>query len=239
MRTNPLSKTLLALLALALLTTPLVAESPNQLREQMRPTWEALQTDIEYLTLKQQLAGNLENTEVVDRYLRYLPMSPMLMLDIDMQVNHFEIVVPRIIAEWHQRWIKLNELRARKIYGDAYVDGRLSQAWADDEAAGGVPTKVTVGTNRNAAATASPAPEDYQGEIQMMVNPNNANQIVAAANTWDDMNGNCGDYGLQAVFYSSNGGTTWGYSCPPDASAYSMSCSGGTFGSDPAVYWDD
>jgi len=239
MRTNPLSQSLLAFLALVLLTTPLFAESPHQLREQMRPTWEALQNDIEYQTLKAQLRGNLQNREVVDRYLRYLPMSPMLELEIDMFVNRYEIVVPRLIAEWHQRWIELNELKARKMYGDAYVDGRLSQAWADDETGAGIPTKATVGTNRNAAATASPAPEDYQGEIQVMVNPNNANQIVAAANTWDDMGGSCGDYGLQAVFYSSDGGDTWGYSCPPDASAYSMSCSGGTFGSDPAVYWDD
>ncbi len=96
-----------------------------------------------------------------------------------------------------------------------------------------------VGPNRNLAATFTPAPEDYQGQVRVAVNPNNPSQVVAAAQTWDDMGGSCGDEGLQAAFYSSDGGATWGYSCPPDAPAYGLTCTAVTYGSDSALHWND
>ncbi|MDX1746051.1 MAG: sialidase family protein, partial [Halobacteriales archaeon] len=98
---------------------------------------------------------------------------------------------------------------------------------------------ASVGANRNVASGGSPSPQSYQGEIQIVVNPNDPSQIVAAANTWDTMGGACGG-GIQAVFYSSDGGNTWGYTCAPDDGDYpGMSCSGTVFGSDPALYWND
>jgi hypothetical protein len=45
---------------------------------------------------------------------------------------------------------------------------------------------------------------------------------------------------MQAVFWSANGGGSWQYGCVPSESAFGLSCGGlGTFGSDPAVAWDD
>ncbi|MCP4662429.1 MAG: exo-alpha-sialidase, partial [bacterium] len=243
MRTNPFTAFSLCLFLL-LAAAPLAADdappTPRELRTQMTSVYQALQTDVEYLALTKQLEGNLRNREVVDRYLSYLPISPMLMLEIDMYLNTWEIAVPRIIAEWHQRWIELHEKEAVEMYGKAYVQGRLNPV-ANDGGTGAPAwmTKATVGTNRNSAATSTPAPEDYQGEIQVVVNPNDADEIVSAANTWDNMGGSCGDGGLQAAFYSSDGGTTWDYSCPPDAPAYGLTCTGNTFGSDPALSWND
>ncbi len=243
MRSNPFTA-LCMCLALALAASPLVAAetatpTERELREQMTPVYQALQTDVQFAALRQQLKGNRGNREVIDRYLTYLPMSPMLMLEIDMHLKRYEIAVPRFIAEWHQRWIELHDKEARKMYGDAYVEARLNAEETAEAAARAVPTKTTVGTNRNVAATSTPAPEDYQGEIQVAANPNDLDEIVAAANTWDNMGGSCGS-GIQAAFYSSDGGVTWDYSCPPGPGGYTgLSCSDFIIGSDPAVNWND
>ncbi|MGD2116382.1 MAG: hypothetical protein PVG07_15110, partial [Acidobacteriota bacterium] len=190
--------------------------------------------------LEDQLRGNMDRPEVVDRYLAYMPMSPLEFLEIDMRARFYEVSIPRYLHEWHARWIQLHEEQARGLYGDAYVD-RLVAGWPVDTsgAEDGLATKTIIGTNRNVASTFSPSPETYQGEIQVAVNPNNSNQIVAAANTWDTIGGTCGG-GIQAVFHSSDGGATWGYTCPPGASGYpGMTCNGTVYGSDPAVYWND
>ena len=103
-----------------------------------------------------------------------------------MRQRRYEHIIPRFIAEWHDRWIILNEAKARAWYGDDLVDRKLAGVAgpARDGAAPGGRMPI-VDTNRNVAATSTPAPETYQGEIQLAVNPNNPNQIVAAANTWD------------------------------------------------------
>ncbi|HLF56421.1 MAG TPA: sialidase family protein, partial [Thermoanaerobaculia bacterium] len=108
---------------------------------------------------------------------------------------------------------------------------------------------LSVGTNRNVAAAFEDEPDDYQGEVQLALDPNDPRRIVAAANSWGEIPGACGggtgfDANLTAVFYSSDGGVTWGYTCAPDAPAYGLDCTGpplngeGTFGSDPALSWD-
>ena len=211
-----------------------------QVRVQLQPLYESLRTDPKFLDFQKQLEGNMDRPEVVDRYLSYLPISPLEYLQIDMRTRHYEVSVPRFLFEWHVRWIELHEADARKTYGDTYVDSILA-GWPVDTSGeeGALAERTTVGTNRNVATTFSPAPETYQGEIQVAVNPNNPNQIVAAANTWDTMGGACAG-GIQAIFYSSDGGATWGYTCSPGQSAYSsLSCSGTVYGSDPALYWDD
>jgi len=224
--------------------TPKEGAAPSAkaaLRVQLQPLYESLRTDARFQAFQKQLEGNMNRPELVDSYLSYLPISPLEYLQIDMQKNHYEVAVPRFMFEWHQRWIELHEADARKMYGDTYVDSVLA-GWPIDtgeEADNGLATRTTIGTNRNVATTFNPAPETYQGEIQVSVNPNNPNQIVAAANTWDTMGGACAG-GIQAIFYSSDGGATWGYTCSPGQSAYSgLSCSGTVYGSDPALSWDD
>jgi hypothetical protein len=237
------SRTLVATLALALALPALAtaALGPAELREQLLPLYERLQGDPTYLALDRSLAGHLEDRAVVDRYLEYLPLSPLEIHKLDMFLKHYEVATPRILSAWHRRWVELHPAEAEVFYGEAGVEAILGGGKeGSPEQRGGLPD-ASVGTNRNSAATFSPSPLDYQGEIQVKVNPGNPNQIVSAANTWDDIGGSCGDYGLQAAFYSSDGGATWGYSCPPDDAAYGLNCSafgGGTFGSDPALSWD-
>ncbi len=253
--TNTLTLTLVAAVVVAFLASlPAVAAdpeppSPHQLRAQMIPVYQTLQTDLEYLAFREQLARRPDDLELFERYLRYLPISPLLMLEIDMYLNRYEFVIPRYLAGWHLRWIELHEREAVEMYGKAYVDARLRNrlgAGDEDGASAGVwGTKaLNVDTNRNMATDYSPAPQDYQGEVQVAVNPLRSNEIVAAANTWDGMSGDCGG-GIQAVFYSGDGGTTWGYTCAPGAGDFGLSCTGflgiaGTvYGSDPAVTWND
>ena len=218
-------------------------KSRAQLKAELAVAYRSLRLDPKFQALEARLAGNLDNRAIVDEYLAYMPISPLDFLEIDMKTRRYEFGIPRFIFELHVRWIQLHESRARAFYGDAYVDSLLSGFPAETEGSEGggarLLPRTIVGTNRNAASTFLPEPETYQGEIQLAVNPNNPNQIVAAANTWDTIGGTCAG-GIQAVFYSSDGGATWGYTCPPSASGYSgMSCSGTVFGSDPAVYWND
>jgi len=215
-------------------------KSRAELKAELTLGYRNLRNDPTFNALEAALAGNMDNQAVVDRYLAYMPISPLEFLEIDMRERLYEVAIPRYLFEWHARWIKLHETKARALYGDNYVDSLVSgvPAEVDGEAGGGLLFKASVGTNRNVASTFLPEPETYQGEIQVAVNPNNPNQIVAAANTWDSIGGTCGG-GIQAVFYSSDGGATWGYTCTPGASAYGMSCNGTVYGSDPAVYWND
>jgi hypothetical protein len=139
---------------------------------------------------------------------------------------------------------------------DAALRGYATDADPGDPAAApasGAPAAepaVSVGKNRNPAADIDndlddPEPDEYQGEIQLVVDPNDPDRMVAAANTWDDAGGTCGDFGMQAVLWSGDGGVTWSYTCAPDGGAYGLDCTGaplsglGTFGSDPALAWGE
>ncbi|MCP4654763.1 MAG: hypothetical protein GY856_05005 [bacterium] len=101
--------------------------SPRELREQMMPVYQELQTDAKFLELKEELEGNLGDPEALDRYLEYLPISPLLMHQIERHLNHHQTVIPRVVAKWHVRWIELHESEARKMYGDAHVDAKLDR----------------------------------------------------------------------------------------------------------------
>ncbi len=206
-----------------------------------RASYDALQKDPTFKDFQRQFEAGT-GPELLERYLTYLPISPLDYLEIDMQARHYEIAVPKPVYDEHVRWVQLHAERARELYGDVVVDSLLT-GWPVDTSVAERQTLATrdaVSNNENVASGGVPAPTEYQGEIQLAVNHNNVNQIVAAANTWDGMSGSCAN-GIQAVFFSSDGGATWGYTCPPGPTAYSgfPSCSGIVFGSDPAVFWND
>ena len=217
--------------------------------EQLAPIYDLLRHDMHFQTLRRQLPGHLDDAEVVDRYLRFLPFSPIDLLKLEIGGRQPQFAIPGVLARWHRRWVELRPDRARVQYGDFYVDRQLARFLPENISATtpNAPTKaVTVGTNRNVATSLSP--EGYQGEVQVAVNPNDVTEIVIAANTDDSMGGTCGGDGVQAVFYSSDGGQTWGYTCPPDASDFGLTFFGGqscaaaggyTMGSDPALAWND
>jgi len=90
---------------------------------------------------------------------------------------------------------------------------------------------------------------DYQGEVQVAVNPNGTSWMVAGANTfYRDPAAGCQapagaakTYGTQALYGSKDGGVTWTYQCAPWPASLAGSVSGAVayFGSDPAMAWDN
>ncbi|HEX8098695.1 MAG TPA: hypothetical protein VF660_00660, partial [Actinomycetota bacterium] len=235
MRRRPYRQVVWALgicLAAALAAAPLAAQpngqkppTPQERRQALKPVYLALQSDPQFLNFRQQLAARPNDAALIENFLKFLPLSPLDFAQIDMDVRHYEMAVSREIYEAHTRWVQLHETKARQLYGDAQVD-RVLSGWPAEPPETGAAAKsaplqniaesATTGTNRNLASTDVPSPLDYQGEIQVVVNPHNANQIVAAANTWDAPTG-CQQ--TQAIFYSSDGGATWNYTCAPGASA--------------------
>jgi len=213
-----------------------------QYRQEVFDTYQRVVKDPQYQALKGRLRGNLNNRAVVDQYLAFLPISPLEMLKAEMHARKFEFGIPKIIFQYHQRWKQLHPEAARKYYGAAKASPVELEPTTDKSGSLQALTEsATIELNRNMAYNFPIPPTEYQGEIQVSVNPNNPLQIVAAANTWDDQNGTCGDFGMQAVFYSNDGGVTWGYTCSPDDDAYGLNCGalgGGTFGSDPALSWN-
>ena len=107
------------------------------------------------------------------------------------------------------------------------------------------PESLLLGSNRNVGATAANASIGPQFGPQMAVNPNNANQIVAVADTsWGAITAQCDE--PVAVFYSGDGGTTWQAACAPGIAAYTNLgaqignyCYEYLYGSDPVVAWDN
>jgi len=237
-RSAALLASILILLAATFAAAPALAGEGRPSPEAVQ-AFEQLKGDPHFQGLKQGLRGHLHDRAVVDAYLQYLPVPPMALHHAERWLTRSEMPVPRVLAEWNLRWLHLHPEKAAH-WREA---GTADAAMAVDALAG-----ASVSGNENMASGSGNDPIEYQGEIQLVVNPSNPSEMVAAANTWDDINGTCGDYGMQAVFYTADGGATWGYSCPPDAPdfqsagvANAPNCSslgGGTFGSDPALHYD-
>ena len=237
-----------ALCLVALVTTGAAladeAMSKAALHRQLRSAYDAFNRDSSLKILEKKANANLNDRAAVDALLKRMPLSPLEYLQIDMEVRHYEIFIAEYMLKLHVRWVELNDRRARELYGDEKVNQWLSGWPADtgrDELGDwGLWTKaVTVGTNRDVASTATPAPTDYDGEIQIAVNPHNLNQMVAAANTFGS-SAACNNQATQAIFYSSDGGATWNHTCAPSNNVMALgTCTGTIFGSDPAVTWND
>lgn len=212
-----------------------------QLMEQLKPAYRALQKDPAFQLLKARLIASKGDSQLMDEALEYMPMSPLELMRIDMEIKHYEFMIPPSVLKNHRRWIQLRPNLAREMYGDDYVNNLLKEGAYIPPVEGTPPgaKSATVGPNRDAASTFSSTPEEYQGEIQVVVNPSNANQIVAAANSMHD----CGWGPTQGVFYSADGGATWGFTCAPAEADFGMSCETPimpmTFGSDPAMWFND
>ncbi|HET9229197.1 MAG TPA: proprotein convertase P-domain-containing protein, partial [Thermoanaerobaculia bacterium] len=214
--------------------------SKEQRIKLLRPAYEAVRGNDNLRALDLRAFANLQDREAVDAFLRKMPLSPYEYLQIDMEVRHYEIVVPRFMQDLHLRWMELHEPFARQLYGDEVVNQALVRWPADyGHDITSIEAEATVGTNRNTASTASPGPVEYDGEIQIAVNHRNTNQMVASANTWGS-SATCNNDSTLSIVYSSNGGSTWSYTCAPSNNVMALgTCSGSVFGSDPALYWND
>jgi len=239
-----LSRIVLAALCLAILMGGTAradeAMSKAALQMKLRSAYDAFKRDAGVKELERRANANMKDRIAVDALLKRMPLSPLEYLQMDMQVRHYEVFIPSYMQDLHRRWVELNEPLARVLYGDERVN-QLLAGWPVDTGDDVVDfDKAVAGTNRNAASTNIPAPNDYDGEIQIAVNHRNTNQMVAAANTFGTAGAPCNNNQTQAIFYSSNGGTTWGYTCAPSNNVWALgTCTGTVFGSDPAVYWND
>ncbi|MDX1998303.1 MAG: sialidase family protein [Thermoanaerobaculia bacterium] len=220
------------------------AERPSttELHQKLLPLYHAVKADAALLASDPAARGLGNDQAAMDAFLKRMPLSPMEFLQIDMEVRHYEVMVPKHIALAHERWVVLNEKIAREHYGDPYVDMVFS-GWPADtglEELGENAIAATVGTNKNVGSTGTPVATQYDGEIQIAVNHRNTNQMVAAANTWNTTIAACNLNQTQSVFYSSDGGATWGVTCAPSNNVMALgTCTGTVFGSDPALYWND
>jgi subtilisin-like proprotein convertase family protein len=241
-----MARILLAALCLVALVATGAARAQEEVRsaetmQKLRSAYDAFKRDTSVREIEKRANANLKDRAAVDALLKRMPLSPLEYLQIDMEVRHYEIAVPSFMQELHVRWMRLNEPLARSIYGDEHVDQVLTE-WPVDYGYDitSIDALATVDTNRNAAATATPAPNAFDGEIQLAVNHRNTNQMVASANTWGTAGTPCNNESTLSIFYSSNGGVTWGYTCAPSNNVWALgTCSATVFGSDPALYWND
>ncbi|MCG6963654.1 MAG: hypothetical protein LJE95_10345, partial [Acidobacteria bacterium] len=109
-----------------------------------------------------------------DPYLKWLPLSPYDLLQIDMLVKHYEVAIPKLTDLLYKRWVHL--------HFDQSPEGEPNGESESPRSSGGsaavkheAAPAATVGQNRNSAYLATTGPEKYDGEIQVVVNPNNPN----------------------------------------------------------------
>ncbi len=219
----------IATIVLCSLFITTVASGANNNHDPKTELYLRIMSDPVIQTFVEAVRKDPKNHAKIDALLMQLPLSPLDLFQIRMKTNFSEYVVPREVVQWHERWATLRP----------QLDTAIQMLTALMSTSPGANILMAaVGTNRNMASTTSPAPLDYQGEIQVSVNKNNPNQIVAAANTWDTPTG-CDQ--TQAIFSSGNDGVSWNYTCAPSVGAYGVSCPNFDdirFGSDPAVVWD-
>lgn len=216
------------------ITPNLLAEELS--REEKIELYSRTLQDVTLRDLIQRYSEHPEDTILRTELLRRIPLSPLDMFQLRMELSFHEYVIPREVYAFHQDWLKVHEGLTRNNR-----EGMLKPLnfYVElENGTGGQSLAPVVGTNRDVAYTNNPPPTEYQGEVQGAVDRTNPNRLIAGANTWDAP-GSCDQ--TQAIFYSSNGGTSWGYTCAPSVGAYGQSCPGGgiVFGSDPEIEWND
>jgi hypothetical protein len=155
--------------------------------------------------------------------------------------RHSMIEAPPVTACRSKVWRHLHDAvhtRPDGVY-DVSIDG------FDAPFAGSLDKNGVASANKPLASGVT----DYQGEVQVAVNPNNPSWMVAGANTFfRDPAAGCQapagaakTYGTQALYGSTDGGATWTYQCAPWPATVTGSVSSAIafFGSDPAMAWDN
>ena len=199
------------------------SEREKQIEKEKRAIYEVVSKDPNIKRMADELRRDPGNKSKMDTLLMQLPLSPLDMFEIRMESQFREYVVPKEVVALHRRWIELHpEAAMSEEMGEALV--AAAAVFAPQYQ---IIPLATVGMNRDLPSA------DYDGEIQLAVNKNNTNQMVASANSWG-----CE---ILSVFNSTDGGGTWNSSCAPSVGTFGLSCPAGNvpLGSDPAVYWDN
>ncbi|HEV2854481.1 MAG TPA: sialidase family protein [Thermoanaerobaculia bacterium] len=212
-------------------------------KQEMLTQYKRLQTDVQFQAARKQLRGNVLNRPVVDTYLRALTIPPLEMFNLEMRSRRIDLAVPDFIETYNERWKELHPEAARRYYGEegARRNPHVASIEQLRQLQDITEKKVVVGPNRNMAIDAAFPPVFFQSEVQIVVNPNNPNQLVAGSNTAAGRDIiTCGRT-VQSILYSSNGGAHWDRTCAPAAINYGLDCAalgGVTSGSDPALVWN-
>jgi len=202
--------------------------------------YEALVTDPVYREMtRQPFPEGLEidvSAGIFDEGLRYLPLSPLEIQEIESRRRMIDLPVPSFLMEEHRRWFEL------------HFPGQMIEPAASDnengERDGKSAAGVSVSENLNLGHDDPFPPIAEENEVQIVVNPSDPTKIVAASNSGGSAEGNSyAGWPPLRVFYSSDGGESWDMTFAPKGDAFGLTepirgCEvyGGC---DPAIMWDD
>ncbi len=167
--------------------------------------------------------------------LQVLKEDPLVLFERWRRAHHSMIEAsPKVVCR-HRAWLLLHGLA-----------GSAAEPGEPDAGLPPAPPGSSVGANAALAGGVT----DYQGETAIAVNPGNAQQLAAGANTFyqdpttacqSPTGGSLATYGTQALFGSGNGGSSWTYNCAPWPTSVTGGIPNATawFGSDPSVAWDN
>src|SRR5262249_38485552 len=150
--------------------------------------------DVMIRQLTDQVRKNPGDSRIMDQLLIHLPLSPLDMFRARMESQVREYVIPQQVVDLHQRWLHLHP--EVNLFQPAISAAMTAASITNPVAI----MAATISTNRNVAATYTPAPTAYDGEIQIGVNRNNTNQMVAGANTWDTTAACSANDQIQSIF---------------------------------------
>ena len=160
--------------------------------------------------------------------------DPAVVFERVRRTNRTTIVAPQHIVQAHRDWARFHSTPASPRVSQinpAIEDGSRSNSLSPSA------SNPTIGKNVDLDNL-----DTYQGEVAIAVNPNNSKQLVAGANSFLDDHRceppNASSEGLEALYGSTDGGSTWRYDCSPWPASLSQGRGPYYFGSDPAVAWD-
>ena len=84
----------------AFLASPCAAQTnhrgPEGRREGLKTAYLALQNNPQFLEFKAKLEATPHDSALLESFLKFMPLSPLDYLQIDMELRHYEVVVPQL-----------------------------------------------------------------------------------------------------------------------------------------------
>src|SRR5689334_25205212 len=73
------------------------------IQKKLRSAYDAFKRDASLRELERRANANPKDRAAVDAFLKRMPLSPLEYLQVDMEVRHYEVAVPRFLQELHVR----------------------------------------------------------------------------------------------------------------------------------------
>jgi len=176
------------------------------------------------------------STGIFDEGLRYLPLSPLEIQEIESRRRAIDLPIPSFLLEEHRRWFELH-FPDQKIE-PASSTGKNGERGAKSAAG------VSISENLNLGHNDPFPPIANENEVQIVVDPSDPAKIAASSNSGGSSEGNSyAGWPPMRVFYSGDGGESWDMSFAPKGDAFGLTepirgCDQ-YGGCDPAIMWDD